>query len=53
MNHIVMNKKEGDQIQFSPEKRPQKGENGFITSQPHPTGSWILLDIRQSNHQFY
>ena len=37
-----MNKKQGDQIQFSLEKRLEK-KNGFIHPQPNHTSRWIVL----------
>ena len=53
LNHSVTNKKQEDQIHFSPEKKtPDKGKQ--INRLPtHHTGWWISLAIKLSTHQFY
>ena len=40
LSHAVLNKKQGDQIQFSPEKRLKMDSSPL--SNPH-TGRWIVL----------
>ena len=49
VNHSVMNKKHGDRIQFPPEKRLQKKENGFITCRTITPVNGLLYKIIDSS----
>ena len=55
LNDQIMNKKRGDQIQFSPEKIPSKKENGPIIFSHPAISLYRLMDhvLESSILQFY